>query len=130
MAERMDAEAARQLDELAGLLRHWMIHGKPRRAPKQQELADKAGEGTNGDRVDGVGHQLQALGARIVDGAVALRGWLERTRAFALELGCKGVGPVEQIGPDFIWGRRKLSPVPGDGDPKVRSWRSNPGAVT
>ena len=34
----------RKAADLAGLLRHWMIHGKPRRDPQQTELADKAGE--------------------------------------------------------------------------------------
>ncbi|MBI5772339.1 MAG: N-6 DNA methylase [Verrucomicrobia bacterium] len=28
-----------KITDLAGLLKHWMIHGKPRRAPKQEELA-------------------------------------------------------------------------------------------
>lgn len=47
-----------------------------------------------------------------------LRGWLEQTRAFALKLGCKEVGPVEKVGPDFIWGRRSLT-GPGPWGPET-----------
>ena len=38
-----------------------------------------------------------------------LRGWLEQTRAFALELGCKEVGPVQKVGPEFGWGQQMLT---------------------
>jgi hypothetical protein len=31
----------RKAADLAGLLQHWMLHGKPRKEPKQKELADK-----------------------------------------------------------------------------------------
>ena len=34
----------RKAADLAGLLQHWMIHGKPRRDPKQKKLADKTNE--------------------------------------------------------------------------------------
>jgi len=34
----------RKAADQAGLLQHWMIHGKPRKGPKQKELAGKADE--------------------------------------------------------------------------------------
>jgi|GEM_PF-206230 len=39
----------RKATDLAGLLQHWMIHGKPRKERKQKELADKGDETTNED---------------------------------------------------------------------------------
>ena len=38
-----------------------------------------------------------------------VRSWLEQTRAFALELGCKEVDPVLKAGPKYGLGRRLLS---------------------
>ena len=39
----------RKIADLAGLLQHWMIHGKPRKIPTQIELAGETGETNNGD---------------------------------------------------------------------------------
>ncbi|MBI2927996.1 MAG: Eco57I restriction-modification methylase domain-containing protein, partial [Verrucomicrobia bacterium] len=34
----------RKISDVSGLLQHWLIHGKPRREPRQADLADKAND--------------------------------------------------------------------------------------